>query len=780
MDDWQLLQDYAGTGSNQAFEALVRRHVDFVYSAALRQVRERHLAEDVTQGVFIVLSQKAAGLARQRPGVLAGWLFRVVRHTAANALKRERRRRRHEAKGGSMRSQVTNDDGWRDDDGAEWAQVAPHLDGAMAGLGETDRNAVLLRFFGGKSHRDVGVALGVSEEAAKKRVSRALERLRRILGRRGVAVPTAMLVGLIEANAVQAAPAGLVVAPAAAATGTSALLAKGAVWSMTTASAIKVTAAVAAAVLVVTVATTFGVIRHRGGTTVAAGPAPVLPVAAPGGGGKAPPAPAETAIRGSVLSADGEPLAGADVRVGAPGKAVEVHSDSSPGLGRQKTAGDGAFSFDGIDGPALVIIRHQLGYAQVTREQLAEDSRVVLRPWGRVEGVAKIGAKPAAGASISLERFWDWNDDYSRLLTHVQTTRTDDQGRFVFDRVAPGDAWVCRRTEAPRDAVVALQYVEVREGKTASASLGGAGRPVVGRIVLPAGSDERVDWRFGRGSGFNAALMPVNALPVGAARDEAWQAMTWEQRRIAQERYGKSVIGRFRKENDYGISFWIERDGSFRIEDVPAGVRRLSVSIYKQEGGPQNVADTVALVERNVIVEDLSKQGGRSDEPLDLGTLTLEVQQRLRVGKPAPPLVVRKLDGSVLKSSDLSGKFVLLVAWSEARRPTDADMAAIKQAHARHAKDGKLVILTVETNGDAAAAARLAKATGLDGVAINTTGQFSRGSVFTIFSSEPQNSMVYLQQQWLVTLIDPEGKVVAKNLNGEDIAQTVYRAMFER
>src|SRR5438105_5262393 len=214
MDDWQLLRDYAERGSETAFRALVGRHLNLVLSAALRQVNDPQLAEEISQAVFILLARKARSL---RHGVvLAGWLFRTTRFVAARAIRAEQRRQRREQEAFEMQQLSTADDAWK--------RIAPALDEAVERLGETDRNAVLLRFFEDWSHQQVGAALGLSEEAARKRVNRALEKLRGFFAGRGFVVSATALASALAANAAKAAPIGVTnsVAGAACTAGTAA------------------------------------------------------------------------------------------------------------------------------------------------------------------------------------------------------------------------------------------------------------------------------------------------------------------------------------------------------------------------------------------------------------------------------------------------------------------------------------------------------------------------------------------------------------------------------
>jgi len=210
--DSQLLHDYAQGKSQDAFAELVRRHVNLVYSAAMRQVRSPQLAEEISQSVFADLASAAARLKPDT--IVTAWLYQVTRRTAIDVIRRESRRQARERLAAEMAAMNTT---------ADWSHIEPLLDEAMEALDETDRAAVLLRYFENKSLREVGESLGTSDDAAQKRVIRAVERLREFFSKRGIAIAASGLIVLISANAVQAAPVALAgtISTAALLTGTS-------------------------------------------------------------------------------------------------------------------------------------------------------------------------------------------------------------------------------------------------------------------------------------------------------------------------------------------------------------------------------------------------------------------------------------------------------------------------------------------------------------------------------------------------------------------------------
>jgi len=199
--DKLLLKAYVERRHEAAFNELVYRHVDLVYSAAIRMVRDPHLAEDVTQGAFIALARQASELVDRE--TLAGWLHRTTQNIAAQTVRTIERRRAREQEAFAMSEQISTLPD------ASWEQIEPHLDAALGELIDADRDAVVLRYFHKKSAAEIATILGVSDEAAQKRVTRAVEKLREVFAKNKITIGAGSLGILISANAVQAAPAGL-------------------------------------------------------------------------------------------------------------------------------------------------------------------------------------------------------------------------------------------------------------------------------------------------------------------------------------------------------------------------------------------------------------------------------------------------------------------------------------------------------------------------------------------------------------------------------------------
>ena len=203
MTDWrELLAEYAQNRTESAFQDLVTRYFDLVYSTALRRVSDAHLAQDVAQTVFLLLAKKAPKLTKY--STLGGWLHEATCNVAATVMRSERRRLAREKEAARMNT-------LQNDPTCMFNQVAPILDDAISHLAREDRTAILLRFFEKRDFRSVGLALGSSEDAARMRVNRALEKLGILLKRGGLTISATALGTILATDAVAAAPVGLAI-----------------------------------------------------------------------------------------------------------------------------------------------------------------------------------------------------------------------------------------------------------------------------------------------------------------------------------------------------------------------------------------------------------------------------------------------------------------------------------------------------------------------------------------------------------------------------------------
>jgi len=221
----ELVREFARDNSEAAFTELVRRHLNLVYSVARRCTGNDGDAQDVTQAVFIILARKAPGLREKT--LLTGWLYETTRFAAARLLRTNARRSAREQE--AYMQSTLNDT----DTSNVWTQLAPHLEAAMDKLAARDRALLVLRFYENKTAAETAALLGIREDAAHKRVTRAVEKLRKFFAKRGVSSTTAIIAEAISANSVQATPVALAKSVTAVA------IAKGAAASTSTLTLIK-------------------------------------------------------------------------------------------------------------------------------------------------------------------------------------------------------------------------------------------------------------------------------------------------------------------------------------------------------------------------------------------------------------------------------------------------------------------------------------------------------------------------------------------------------------
>lgn len=621
MNDLELLRRYARDGSEAAFSELSRRYVSLVYSAALRQVHRAADAEDVTQAVFLLLARKSRGLA-SKDVVVPAWLLKATHFVSRTHRRTNARRRAHETRAATM---TTTGRSGGSDAGPDWEQVAPLLDEAIASLGDAARDAVVLRFLRGKSYRDVAERLAIEEPAARQRVSRAVEQLRAYFARRGVVLSASAIETAIVAHAVHPAPQALAVlaakvgAKGAAIAAKHAALAQGAAFGMVPAG---IKAGAAAAIIVVVGAASMALytgVRDRQRATI--------DVASVSAAASVKQSTSTAPIRGRVLDPSGRPAAGAEVMLARFSSAVYVYGPAKPGVLVVSTASDGTFEFPAQPDATSIVVRSDEGFAQVRVADLQNGAPIQLVPWGRIEGTLKVGSTPQGGQIVALSRtggsLEEW---YAWRISHDTSTRSDSRGHFFFPRVIPLPRGSRNQLElnwqAPDGAGTRTIDLWVAPRETAHVELGGMGRPVTGRLAIPPGLPPFVG---------QLVAQPPASQPAGGAAPSP-------------------MI----------IPVAVSRDGAFRADDVPAGRYNLVFISTDPGQGRARVAESLAVANTSVTVPDMP--GGRSDEPLDLGTLPVHRSAALAVGQAAPDFATPGPDSKPVRLSDFRGKYVLVYA----------------------------------------------------------------------------------------------------------------------
>ncbi len=334
-------------------------------------------------------------------------------------------------------------------------------------------------------------------------------------------------------------------------------------------------------------------------------------------------------LNGTVRRLDGSPLAGVDVAVTYPRvprrrdlRAVSI-SDGKIVPDRDqpvaKTGPDGRFTIGreaDPDGRSFaVIVAHPDGFAEVDRASFEANPNIVLRPWARVEGVVKLGGRPAPGAVVAAYADRLGNADVPSISDRSNAP-TDGEGRFVFARVVPGDVRLGAKPGAGDKSQAWLNGTVVRlsPGEVAHVELGGRGRPVVARIARPAGFDPKADYKVHSEFGFESDR-PRIPYPDGMLQKADGSAVTWAKQ------WWASAEGLAYRQARFGVAqVKLQPDGTIRVEDVPPGDYELTLT-YSAERiyGPGASPERIARVTKKFTIPPIPE--GRSDEPFDLGTL---------------------------------------------------------------------------------------------------------------------------------------------------------------
>jgi RNA polymerase sigma factor (sigma-70 family) len=670
--DQQLLQAYGRDGDESAFAALVARYTDVVYSSARRQLGDPHLAEDVTQRVFIVLARKAASL--RSDCILSAWLLKAVRYIVADTIKAEARRRRRETRAAHMASSMQ--DGVKDQGMSE---IEPIIDQALARLPWRYRSALLLRFFEQREYGEVARRLEISEDAARQRISRGLEKLRELLVGKGAVVTSVALSSWLASNAVKAGPAGLSASSIAAAKTASTLaLSKGAVFTMATLQTKLIAAGI---LLLLGLSTVAAVVAHEKAKQTNR---PVL-LALADAPAPSNPQDAEYDLASMVKTADGKPVANAQVLLAEKDHHIVVYGDRLPsgvplmqGNGiatpigayrdantiRTTSGADGRFTIHASSPNPHIVVRCDEGFAQLMAKDLLESKSITIEPWASVEGTFKLDGQGVKSQPIQLFRMSWMNDATNIAVIHVAETTTDAQGHFSFPRIAPGPVYIAHYIRPWTTLHTHWQFHIIKPGEQKQIQLGDTGAAIVGTLAAPADWPETVLWKPNNRTDACFAYvwdkrgLPRQFEPEKPATMGSSQSMTPRSNLPIQA--DRPLTPRQVEDyREHALPWWvpIDPDGAFGAVGLPPGDYRMTVKYYHADDAAMPMMDTLMEADRDFTV---AADDARKKTTLNLGPVTLGSTGQLRIGDEAPEITGEIGDGKEWKLSDQRGKYVLL------------------------------------------------------------------------------------------------------------------------
>ena len=399
---------------------------------------------------------------------------------------------------------------------------------------------------------------------------------------------------------------------------------------------------------------------------------------------------------------DGRPLAGARVFRGGDRQDLHIVNNDLPlmpsGAG-VKTNADGSFPIPQGAKPGLVLVLGDDCYGFAGAETLARSPRLQAQPFGRVEGRYLIGDRPGADRLIELSGYLNEPSVGSRGLHDLHSMKTDAEGRFAFEKVMAIPGFRLRRKDnlGPTAWIWSLgRPVAVVPGRTSVVTLGGSGRPVIGRVEAPQGWTGPIDFTT-LGTVRIATVRTNNPFPLDLLRgktsleDRGW--MDW------MTTWPKSPDGQAYSNGLLAGTVALSPDGSFRMDDVPPGEYRVSIHVNEWEFGGE--IGPFAAITRTIAVPPTP--GGGMGDPIELGNLQLKARKdrKARVGDVAPPFEVTTVDGKKLAiPGDFRGKYLLLdlgTMWDDQSR---LQVVRMNDLAARFGNDGRFAMLSLVMAAD--------------------------------------------------------------------------------
>jgi len=480
-------------------------------------------------------------------------------------------------------------------------------------------------------------------------------------------------------------------------------------------------------------------------------------------------------LAGVVRGPDGKPVAGADVMF-CTGQQGAYVSNGELQQRRDhltvQTDNAGRYRLPPQSGQYMLVAVHDRGYAEVASDQLEKSTDITLEPWGRVTGVVRAGSKVKPGVMLSINRLDEPNAQPNRpRVYHDLQAQAGPDGRFTFERVPAGKAQVAVQVKTGERSTTFTQAtpVDVKAGETVEVQVGGTGRPVTGRVSVPAEVAGNVDWSAVRFSFSTKVDVRRPKLP------DDWADMDDAARRKWGEAWQQGPEGRAQQAAYQAARHFAARldgQGKFTADDVPAGTYTAMVMLMAPPKGDRPSTDVAAMVQHEFTVPP--SKGAEADEPLDIGVIELKPMRQAKVGEVAPQASGKTLaDDRPAKLSDYRGKYVLANFWSSLGSTSAAlstDVERLKEAHAKYGKDARLVMLGLVVDEPPATAAKR----------FVEKHQIAWPQILlTDFRTSAQAREWGINRTPASFLIGPDGKVLAANLDGTGVADALKAALGE-
>jgi peroxiredoxin len=455
---------------------------------------------------------------------------------------------------------------------------------------------------------------------------------------------------------------------------------------------------------------------------------------------------------GIVLNVAGQPVAGHDVHFIPPNTGFYFSDDQSmAGYNERtkKTLTDdaGRFSFAVAEESFRILIMGDQGMALVNSEQLAKSQNITLQPWGKIEGTLRIGTRAAHGTKLGVQINYPDNR-YSATI--MRTATADDQGRFVLDQVPPGNVSLFRiiPTDPNSSRYDQIGGYDVKPGQTLTVNAGGEGQPVIGKIIPAPGVTDAFDLNTTQ-----VYASPKQQLRMNYPFPDNFPDLDVEEQQKWYQEFAKTPqFAEIQKQMSsmVTVQFTVLRDGSFRQDEVRPGTYQLHAYHREPWGGR---TQPKVLGQANVSFTVPQLPNGVSDDPLDLGSISLKSPESLGTGSPMPGVKLVTTDGKPFKLDELRGKVVVLHVWSMHQYGM---VPTIKQIHEKYRENSRLAVVNLGLNMLPAWIPRLAERQGLPGTLTMDEESYQQ------IASQTVMTQLGLGNMPIALIIDPEGRLAVR------------------